>query len=151
MADTRELILARLAMACEGVTGIVSVVRNQSDVPLPSRPGIIIHDGADTRAEDISRQRHRFAVVQRMHLTPAVELRLRTDTGTEAGTLISLFRGRIINAVCGDATLQTLVGTNGDIWLESFVVPEPAPDGKEARAQFEFVFAYVLKRGDLAV
>lgn len=85
-----------------------------------------------------------------MQLVPTVELKLRADTGAEARALISLYRGRIINAVIGDATLQALVGSNGDIWLESFTVPEPTPESKEPRAQFEFVFAYILKRGDLA-
>lgn len=150
MADTRELILSRLVTVCAGVTGIVSAVRNTSDVPLTGRPGIIVHDGAEARSGDEARTRHRFAQVQRMHLTPLVELRLRADSGAEAGTLISLFRGRILNAVAGDATLQSYVGTNGDIWLEGFSVLEPTPESKEPRAQFEFVFAYVLKRGDLA-
>lgn len=147
MADLRELILLRLVAVCAGVTGIESAVRNQTEIPLIGRPGIIVHDGAEAFLD--SPASARFSQVQRMQLSPAVELRLRADTGAEAGTLVSLFRGRIINAVCGDATLQGYVGRAGDIRFESFSQPEPTPESKEPRAQFEFVFTYTLRRTDL--
>lgn len=147
MADTRELILARLLTVCAEVTGVSAAVRNQLDAAGLARPAIIVHDGAEAYRD--SPPNVRFAQVQRMELSPVVELRLRADTGAEAGTLMSLFRGRIINAVAGDATLQSYVGRVGDIRLESFSQPEPTPESKEPRANFEFVFTYMLKRADL--
>jgi len=147
VADTRELILSRLVTVCAGVTGIVSAIRDQSDVPLTSRPGIIVHGGAEAYLD--SPPNVRFAQVQRMQLSPVVELRLRADTGAEAGALISLYRGRILNAVAGDATLQGYVGRAGDIRLESFSQLEPLPESKEPRANWEFIFTYTLKRADL--
>lgn len=151
MADTREAILARLATVCGSITGVVAVARNALDVPGLARPAIILHDGAETNADgDTGRTRYRFAEVQRMALNPVVELRLRADTGAEAGSLMSLFRGRIINAVAGDATLQSLVTTNGQIAFQTFSIPDPAPETKEPRASFEFVFTYPLRRSDLS-
>ena len=151
MADLREQILAQLVTVCAEVDGIVATARNALDVPGLARPAIIVHDGAETNADgDIGRTRYRFAEVQRMALSPVVELRLRAETGVDAGSLMSLFRGRIINAVAGDATLQTLVTTNGQIAFQSFSIPEPAPETKEPRASFEFVFTYPLRRSDLA-
>lgn len=152
VADLREQILARLIVACQGVTGIAAVARNKLDVPGIARPAIIIQDGVDTRSTEAKRSatRYRFAELQMMELHPLIELRLRADTGDEAGSLVSLFRGRVLNAIAGDAELQSLVTTNGAIWLESFAQPEPSPESKEPRLHFEFVFLYPLKRGDLA-
>lgn len=150
MADTRELILARLTVVCAGVTGIAAAARNELDVPGIARPAIIVQDGATTRAGAPDHpRRHRFAQIQMMELHPVVDLRLRADTGNKAGSLASLYFGRVLNAVAGDSTLQGLVGTNGDIWLEAFTQPEPLPETKEPRASFEFVFLYPLKRADL--
>jgi hypothetical protein len=151
MADLREQILSRLVTICASVTGIVAVGRNVLDVTGLARPSIIVHDGSESNVDgDAGRTRYRFAEVQRMELNPTVELRLRADTGAEAGSLMSLFRGRIINAVADDATLQALVTTNGQIAFQSFSIPEPAPETKEPRANFEFVFSYPLRRSDLA-
>lgn len=151
MADRRELILSRLLAVCQDITGVGAAVRNKLDVPGLARPAIVIQDGAETLTTRLQpATRHRFGQLQMMELHPVVELRLRTDNGSEAGELVSLYRGRIINAVCGDATLQSYVSANGDIWLESFSQPEPAPETQEPRASFEFAFLYPLKRSDLA-
>lgn len=154
MADRREQILSRLLTVCQGITGIVAAVRNRLDANVVGtvrpRPAIVIQDGAETLTNRIQpATRHRFGQLQMMELHPVVELRLRADSGSEAGELVSLFRGRVLNAICGDATLQSYVGSNGDIWLESFSQPEPAPETQEPRASFEFAFLYPLKRSDL--
>jgi hypothetical protein len=151
MADIREQILTRLAIVCAGVTGVVASARNKLDVPGLARPALIMQDGATTWSGKPERtRRHRFSQVQLMEIHPVLELRLRADTGDEAGALASLFFGRVLNAVIGDSTLQSLVTEDGDIRLESYVQPEPTPESKEPRATFEFVFLYPLRRSDLA-
>lgn len=152
MTDRREQILSRLLAVCQGVDGVASVWRNRPDAPGLSRPSIIIQDGAESLSTRVPQSfaRVRFGELQMMELHPVVELKLRADTGTKAGELVSLFRGRVINAVCDDASLQEFVSTNGAIWLESFSQPEPTPETQEPRASFEFAFLYPLRRADLA-
>lgn len=151
MADRRELILSRLLAVCQGIDGVAAATRNRLDAPGLARPAIVIQDGAETLTTRLQpTARYRFGELQMMELHPVVELRLRAENGSEAGELVSLFRGRIINAVCGDMTLQEYVSTNGSIWLESFSQPEPAPDTQEPRASFEFAFLYPLKRSEIA-
>lgn len=153
MADIREQILSRLVTVCAGVTGIAAASRNKLDVPALARPAIVMQDGATTWAGAPPRpKRHRFDpnLTQMMEIHPVLDLRFRADTGDEAGSLASLFFGRVLNAVVGDATLQSLVTENGDLWLDSYTQPEPTPESKEPRAIFEFVFLYPLRRSDLS-
>lgn len=151
MADIREQILSRLVTVCEGITGIAAATRNRLDVAGLARPAIILRGGNEDRMSDAPGYSRRYRFMQApqwMELHPIIELRLRADNGAEAGELVSLFRGRIVNAICGDATLQSYIG-DGDIWLESFSEAEPTPESQEPRANFEFAFRYRLMRGEL--
>lgn len=155
MADIREQILARLVVVCQGVTGIAAVARNKLDVPGLVRPAVLINGGAEqllTRHE-----RARFSQVQLMDLTPQVLLLVRADDGNEAGTLLSLYRNRVVAAVLDDGfgspvsgTLRELVTTNGGIRYEGCAEPELTPESKEPRLELQFVFTYPLKLSDLA-
>lgn len=149
MADIREQILARLVTVCEGVTGIVSVGRNLTDVPLMARPAVTINGGAEQMISSPP-PGARFSQVQLMELTPGITLLLRADTGAEAGSLMSLFRGRLVNAILSDATLRSLVTTNGAIRYEGCNEVDPTPESKEPRLELQFVFAYPLRLSDLA-
>lgn len=147
MADIREQILARLVTVC-AVTGIVAVARNRLDVPLTQRPAVLINGGGEevlTRSPGA-----RFGQVQMMDLTPQITVLVRADTGDEAGSLLSLFRSRVVNAVLSDATLRTLVTTNGGIRYEGCSEPDPLPESKEPRIELQVVFTYPLKLSDLA-
>lgn len=149
MADIREQILARLVTVCAGVTGIVSAGRNLTDVLLMSRPAVTINGGAEQMVSS-PRPAARFSQVQLMELTPGIMLLVRSDTGTEAGSLMSLFRGRLVNAILSDATLRTLVTTNGGIRYEGCNEVDPTPESKEPRLEINIVFTYPLKLSDLS-
>ena len=148
MADTREQILSRLVTVCQGVTGISAVARNETDVPGIARPAVIVHDGAEQFV--LKPERVRFAEVQIMEMSPELELRVRADSGSEGGSLLSMFRNRLVVAIPADAALQTLVGTNGEIRYEGNSKPRPDPEAKDARMILEFVFRYPLRASDLA-
>lgn len=150
MADIREQILSRLVMVCAGVTGIVSAGRNLTDVPQNARPAAIVWGGAEQVRLAVTGQRYRHSEVQTMDLTPQVLVLVRADTGAEAGALMSLFRGRLVNAILSDATLRGLVTTNGAIRYEGCNEVEPTPESKEPRLELQFVFTYPLKLSDLA-
>ena len=149
MADIREQILSRLVTVCEGVTGIVSAGRNLTDVPLMERPAAIVWGGAEQLLSS-PRPAGRFSQVQLMELSPQVLVFVRANTGAEAGSLMSLFRSRLVNAILSDATLRTLVTTNGGIRYEGCGETEPTPESKEPRLELQIVFTYPLKLSDLA-
>lgn len=154
MADIREQILARLVVVCQGVTGISAVARNKLDVPGLVRPAVLINGGAE---QLLSRApAARFSEVQLMELTPQVLLLARADDGNEAGTLLSLYRNRVVVAVLGDGpgsppggTLRDLVTRNGGIRYEGCAEPELTPESKEPRLELQFVFTYPLKLSDI--
>lgn len=148
MADVREEILARLLVVCTGVTGVVGTVRNQLDLPLIKRPGVAILDGSEQLLDRSAGAR--FSEVQRMELSPVITLLLRADTGSEAGSLMTLYRGRIVSAVLADTTLRGYVGTNGGIRYEGCSVPEPTPETKEPRMDISVVFTYPFRISDLS-
>lgn len=140
--------MARLVTVCAGATGVVTVGRNLTDVPLMARPAVTINGGAEQMVSS-PRPAARFSQVQIMELTPQVLLLVRSDTGPEAGSLMSLFRGRLVNAILADATLRGLVTTNGGIRYEGCNEIEPTPESKEPRLELQFVFTYPLKLSDL--
>lgn len=148
MAEPRELILTRLVEVCAGVTGVATAMRNVSDIPVTSRPGVIINDGAEEfldapRGEQLSR-------VQRVEMSPQILILVRADTGAEAGTLLSLFRNRVVHAVLSDTTLRGYVGKVGGIRFEGSAVEPPSPESKEPRMDINIVFTSTLKLSDLA-
>ncbi len=149
MADIREQILSRLVTVCAGVTGIVAAGRNLTDVPLMQRPAVTINGGAEQMISS-PRPAARFSQVQLMELTPGITLLVRSDTGAEAGSLMSLFRSRLVSAILADATLRTLATTNGAMRYEGCNETEPTPESKEPRLELQFVFTYPLKLSDLA-
>ena len=147
--DTRELILARLPVVCTGITGIAAVGQNQLDVPGLARPAILINDGSEEVLLDRPNSASRFGQVQIMDLTPDIRLLMRADMGTDARKITSMFRGRVIAAILGDATLRGIVGANGAMKYGGCSSPDPSPETKEPRLDFTFVFTYPLKLSDL--
>jgi hypothetical protein len=146
VADIREQILSRLVTVC-AVTGIVSVARNRTDVPLTQRPAVVIVGGAE---EPHIEARNRFSGSQVMALTPQITVLVRADDGTEAGALLSLFRSRLLVAIPADATLRSLVTANGGIRYVGCSEQDPLPESKEPRLDLNFVFHYPLILSDLA-
>lgn len=150
MNDIREQILSRLLVVCSGITGVQAAARNQLDVNALYRPAIIILDGSEEPfLERPNSNRKRFSEIQMMDLSPEVRLLLRADDGSEGGNITSLFRGRTIDAILNDTSLQSLVGTSGAMWYRGCSVPEPSPETKEPRLDLTFVFTYVLRLSDL--
>lgn len=148
MADLREQILARLAVLCAAVTGVVAVARNRTDVPLTQRPAVLVNGGAEQMLSS-PRPAARFSQVQLMELTPGITLLVRSEDA-DAGALMSLFRGRLVNAILSDATLRGIVSTNGAIRYDGCNEVDPTPESKEPRLELQIVFVYPLRLADLA-
>jgi hypothetical protein len=151
VADQREAILSRLVTVCGAVSGINAVDRNRLDVGGMLRPAVIILDGAETvglppisdsRGATVSHE-------QRMELRPAIIIAVRGDGGGEAGSLLTLYRNRVLSAILTDATLLGSVSRNGGIRYEGCIVPEPDPETKEYRIDLQVVFVYRFTLADL--
>ncbi len=147
MADARELILARLVTVCGAVEGITAAARNRLDVPGLARPAIIIQDGIEQMLDQPQGARH--SELQRIELSPGITIIVRGGGPADPGTLLSLFRSRIIAAVLADSELRGLCGSNGRIRYEGCLVAPPDAEAKEYRADLTLVFTYVFRLGDL--
>jgi hypothetical protein len=144
MIDQREIILARLAVVCAAVTGIASVVRNRLDVSKLQRPAVVILDGREELL-DVPTGAVR-SEIQRMQLTPVIEIHVRGD----GGPLLSLYRSRLLLAILNDTTLIDTVGKNGTIHYQSAEVAPPTAEGSEYIVHLTIVFQYVFRLSDLA-
>jgi len=148
VADTREVLLARLVTVCGAVEGVRAVARNTLDVAALARPAIIVQDGIE-QMRDLA-QGARYSEVARMELSPGLTVIVRGGNGVDPGGLLSLYRARVLTAVLTDAELIAATGRNGGIRYEGCLVPSPDPEGKEHRLDLTLVFAYTFKLDDLS-
>ena len=148
MADTREVLLARLVTVCGAVEGVRAVGRNTLDVAALNRPAVIVQDGIE-QMRDLANG-SRYSEIGRMELSPAVTVFVRAGNGVDPGGLMSLYRSRVVLAVLTDAELIAATGRNGGIRYEGCVAMAPDAETKEHRLDLTFVFAYTWKLDDLA-
>jgi hypothetical protein len=144
VADTREVILSRLAALCAATSGINAVVRNALDVPGNARPAVIIQDGIETMLDQPGTVRH--SELQRMELSPGVSVYVRAGGTADAGVLLSRYR----SAVLSDGTLRDATGTNGRMRYDGCVVLPPDPEAKEHRIDITLTFQYAFRLEDIA-
>jgi hypothetical protein len=148
VADTREVLLARLVAVCGAVEGVNAVGRNVLDVAALARPAVIVQDGIE-QMRDLANGA-RYSEVGRMELSPAVTVFVRAGGGVDPGGLMSLYRSRVVMAVLTDAELIAATGRNGGIRYEGCTAMAPDAETKEHRIDLNFVFAYAWKLDDLA-
>jgi hypothetical protein len=146
VADTRELILARLVAVCGAVEGVAAVARNRLDVAGLARPAVLVGDGIEEMRD--APPGARYGELSRMELTPDITVIARggTDGG---GQLMSLYRSRLLAMVLTDAELIAITGRNGGIRYQGCLAAPPDPEGREYRLDLTLVFSYVFKLGDL--
>jgi len=145
VADTRELILARLVAVCGAVDGVQAAVRNRLDVADLARPAVVVHDGIEQMRDMPAGAR--YSEIARMELSPGITVIVRggADGG---GQILSLYRTRVVAAVLRDSELISLTGPNGGIRYEGCVVSPPDAEGKEYRVDLALVFAYPFRLAD---
>ena len=146
MADTRELILARLVTVCGAVEGVQAVGRNRLDVAGLARPAVIVQDAIE-QLRDMP-VGARYGETARMELSPGITVVVRGGPA-DIGGLLSLYRSRVVAAVLRDAELKTLTGSNGGIRYEGCLVAAPDAEAKEFRLDITLVFTYLFVLGDL--
>lgn len=116
MADVRELVLARLVEIAEGVAGVVTARRNIKRPADDRLPAIVVLD-ADEAAEETDPGGHPHRGPRRIAMSPETYI-LTAGKPEEVGPAINALRALWVKAVLTDATLASIIGTNGEIRYE---------------------------------
>lgn len=156
--SNREPILARLVAIAETMqpTTIINVFRNRDLVKQEQRPAIVILDG-DESASLIGGRRYitsgtpAFAP-QLMVMSPEIYIVLpderpqNTKLGTtdNIGTLLNSIRDDLIGRITADATLKTLMGSNGGIVLQRVATALKSGSPLDGQMRLDLELTYLL-------
>lgn len=146
MADVREAILLRILDVVGAIDGIVATGRMVADVKGLARPAVLLHDGPE-QALDLTPGERRSRV-QLVEMSPLITLKISADAGA-IGSLLNIYRGRLLAALGGDADLATLITTNGAFRYDSWDIEPITLEAKEAVATLGVVFTYPFRLSDL--
>jgi hypothetical protein len=147
VADTREVILSRLADLCATINGVQAVVRNRLDVGGLARPAVVIHDGIEQLVDAPSDMHH--SQIQRMELTPLIAVFLRGGGAANPGALMSSYRSQIVAGILSDSAILAAVGSNGRVQYQGCAVAVPDAEAAEHRIELSLTFRYVFRLADL--
>jgi hypothetical protein len=146
MAYVREDIMARLLELAQGVSGISEAARNALDVRNLARPAITIRDGSETKLSQPRNQPR--PGVQLMQTAPVIYLYVGAGQ-RDVGTLTNQYLARFLKSVLEDATLLSLVTTNGEISYEGANLEDPEAESREGRMEISLVFVYPFRASAL--
>jgi hypothetical protein len=147
MIDKRESILARLEVLLDTIPDILTVVRNRALLDNDDRPALVLLDGSELeRAPRVGSN-----IPGRQAMTPVLVTmrpqifyvpKSKLPQNETVGTDLNTFRAAIIAAVGTDATLQSLVGTNGDIVYNGCETDLRSGAPLMGQARLDFAFTY---------
>ena len=148
MADIREEILAQLLVIAQGIEGIKYAVRNAQDVPMLTRPAIILHDGHEELDTQVGRPDFKGRL-QYQTLNPQFYVFFSSNT-KDIGTVASLFRQRLLVAVFNDPTLMGLIVNKQILYQGCTLVPPEVTEARETRLEIELILTYIFRIDDLS-
>lgn len=115
MSDKREEILNRLLEIAALVEGVTAAERNNLNLNEKKLPAIVIMEGDEEPSLSVDERRH-YPTLRPipMVMVPEVCI-LGADDASEIGTTLNTLRVRFIKAAMSDATLATILGSNGAV------------------------------------
>ena len=139
-----------------GATSIVpgNIVLNRNELPATLVPGLILLDGDEvrdrTKALPPRGNVENRVPDQVMKMTPEVYVVLdtRTPGNLNVGDDLNTARLAILATILPDPTLQSLVGANGDIWLDGCVTDLSRGRQMKGQMGLSFSFQYPLTGGE---
>jgi hypothetical protein len=143
MADRRESILVRLVEIAEAIDGIVLAARNKVQISERQRPAIIILDSDEVVDFGGSAPGKGSRAPSIVSMTPEILVLLQDNSG-DVGTELNAFRIKVILAILNDATLLSLVGSNGAIRYEGCATGLSRGRNMEGEMGIAFSFLYPL-------
>ena len=149
MIDRRESILARLVVLMGTVKGIERVYRNNPNPNEGQMPAVVIFD-ADEEVAPVPETHHYKGATapQIVIMRPEIFICL-SERASDAGTRLNELRAAIYKAIVSDATLVSLVGTNGRINFHAVRTGFAVGRSLAAELKLEIAFTYVLAVSDL--
>lgn len=149
MTDKREQILARLVEVAADVSGVVFAGRNVGNIDDEDRPAIVIMDADEAADENDPVGASRgTGTKRRIGLSPEIFI-LLGDKPENIGTELNAIRAALIKAILTDATLQSIVGTNGGIRYEGCATALSRGRSMEGEMGVSFTFTYLLNPAEL--
>jgi hypothetical protein len=147
--DKRESILARLEIVLAAIAGISSFARNRALRDNDARPGIVLLDGDESErpprvGRNVAGRQAMLPVMMAMKPQVFVLMDTRLPQNVDIGPDLNAFRTAIIDAIANDATLLTLVGTNGDIVYNGCETDLKSGSPLDGQARLDFTLAYFL-------
>lgn len=146
MIDTRELILAQIAVTLATVTGIVTVFRNRGAMKEDKFPACGVMDGDErTRLDGDRRGRVRVSP-ELVTMRPQIFIIMdqRAPLNTDIGPDLNAKRAAVIQALSQDADLLDLVGSNGNIAYDGCETDLKSGQQGLGQMRLDFSITYVV-------
>lgn len=148
MADTRELILARLFAVLSAVPGPVSIWRNRGELAEDKRPAIVQLDADEAIASPAVPPQSRGGPVPTMflRLDPQIFYLLKPSgpKNVNVGQNLNAMRVSILRAVLLDSALISLVGENGKVVYRGCQTDLQTGSSIMGELRIDLSFVYVL-------
>jgi hypothetical protein len=153
MADTRELILARIAALCVETAGFVSAVRNRALLKTDKRPAVILLDGDEFPVLTHGGRQNRARSGRMMMLTPSI-MQLRPElyvlmpedrpTNQDIGPALNQKRVDLCKAIAEDEQLIMLLGSNGNIIYNGCATDLKSGSALTGQMRLDFYYNYTF-------
>lgn len=153
MADTRELILARIETLSTEVAGFITAVRNRGLLKTEKRPAVILLDGDEFPVLTHGGRQNRAHSGREMLITPSV-MQLRPElyllmpedrpTNDNIGPLLNQKRVDLCKAIAEDAPLRALLGSNGDIIYNGCATDLKSGSALTGQMRLDFHYNYTF-------
>lgn len=140
MSDSREAILARLAVVLDSVTGIKCAARNRASVDRDKRPAAYLYDG-DEAAEVEQKSGRSPALIT---MTPEIYI-VAGESAEDIGTKLNTLRGAVLAAVLTDAPLAALAGPHGRVTYAGCATALSRGRTMEGEMGLNIAITYTLK------
>lgn len=145
--DRREAILVRIEAVLETVDGLETVARNRGLLDNDDRPAAVLLDGDEQErnprvGRNVTGRQAMTPVMMTMRPQVFVVLKNKKPANDGQGTLLNTVRTAIIQAIANDATLQTLVGSNGDMVYNGCETDMKSGAGLDGQARMDFSLTY---------
>jgi hypothetical protein len=159
MTDLREEILSRMMEILGSQQAVVdgdpapfaTIARNRSELMEVSRPALILLDGDEQVTDEMIPRGKGFAVARPVVMVPEVTIILggREPQNINIGEDLNAMRVAVIKAIAIDATLTSLLGTNGDLQYGGLVTDLGWTRSLEGVMVLSFLITYWLHIGRL--
>lgn len=145
MTDKRELIIQRLVAIAQSIDGIRNVFRNKNVGSDSDCPAIIILDGDEAADDNDPHRQTKTPDPRRVGMTPEIYV-IHGSTPETIGTILNEYRVKLMVAIMGDDTLQSLCE---EIRYEASATDLSRGRSMEGQIGVSFTFTYMMKPWEL--